>query len=262
MAMAKRSNRLFKLAASVASLMMTAAPAPATLFWLPPNFSGAPVTGGEPGMGQALPGASAKELLAHLTWNMRAGLNVAALQCQFSPSLMTVRNYNDLLRQHSVELNSAYQTLSAYFKRTAGKSWQTALDQYTTRTYNGFSTLHAQLGFCETAAAIGREALYQPKGSLYLTAQQRMREFRNSLVPRGDELFGRLTEIGARDLAPLDAECWNEKAGRLRTAKEFRKKEAVARDKCISAASAMVSAQTPADNPIANRSARGNMASR
>ena len=260
--MAKRSSRLFGVVVSFAAALVTAAPAPAALFWVPPNFTGAPVTGDEPGIGLAMPGASAKELQAHLIWNMRAGLNVAALQCQFSPSLMTVRNYNDLLRQHSAELNTAYQALGAYFKRTAGKTWQTALDQYTTRTYNGFSTLHAQLGFCETAATIGRDALYQPKGSLYLTAQKRMREFRNSLVPQGDGLMSRVTYLGTRQLAPLDAECWNEKEGRLRTAKEFRKKELAARDRCLTAASAMVSRSAPAATEVSSRPATGAIASR
>lgn len=188
-----------------------AAPASAALFWMPPDFSGAPVTGGEPGIGLAMPGATDKELQAHLIWNMRAGLNVAALQCQFSPSLLSVRNYNDLLRQHSAELTAAYTAISGYFKRTGGKKWQTLLDQYTTRTYNGFSTLHAQLGFCETAGSIGREALDRPKGSLYLTARGRMREFRNSLVPSGDRLFGRVTLLSARSLPPLNEECWDKK---------------------------------------------------
>jgi hypothetical protein len=44
-----------------------------------------------------MPGATPDEIRAHLLWNMRSGLNVAALQCQFSPPLMTVRNYNSLL---------------------------------------------------------------------------------------------------------------------------------------------------------------------
>jgi hypothetical protein len=197
--------------AFVAVSVGATAPASAALFWMPPDFSGAPVTGSEPGIGLAMPGATDKELQAHLIWNMRAGLNVAALQCQFSPSLLSVRNYNDLLRQHSAELTAAYTAISGYFKRTGGKKWQTALDQYTTRTYNGFSTLHAQLGFCETAGSIGREALDRPKGSLYLTAKARMREFRNSLVPSGDRLFGRVTLLGARQLPPLNEECWDKK---------------------------------------------------
>lgn len=189
-----------------------AAPASATyLYWIKPDFSGTPVTGVEPGLGLPLPNATPKELGANLLWNMRAGLNVAALQCQFSPSLMTVRNYNELLRHHGAELASAYSAISGYFKRTGGKGWQKALDQYTTRTYNGFSTLHAQIGFCETAGLIGRDALSRRKGDLYLTAQQRMREFRNSLVPARDPVFAYQFVIGPRTLPPFDERCWDRK---------------------------------------------------
>lgn len=206
-----RSTVLKRLSAFVVLAALAAAPASASLFWLPPDFSGQPVMGGEDGIGQALPGATPKELQAHLLWNMRAGLNVAALQCQFAPMLLSVRNYNDLLRQHGVELNEAYTTLANYFKRTGSKTWQTQIDQYTTRTYNGFSTMHAQLGFCETAGSIGREALDRRKGSLYLTAQARMREFRNSLVPSGDRLFGRVTYLASRPIPTLDPNCWDKK---------------------------------------------------
>ena len=205
------STVLKRLCAFVGLAVTAVSPVSACLFWLPPDFSGQPVMGSEAGIGQPLPGATPKELQAHLLWNMRAGLNVAALQCQFAPMLLSVRNYNDLLRQHGQELTAAYTTLSEYFRRTGGKTWQNQIDQYTTRTYNGFSTLHAQLGFCETAGSIGREALDRPKGLLYLTAQTRMREFRNSLVPTGDRLFGRVTDIGSRPLPTLDPNCWDKK---------------------------------------------------
>ena len=102
--MAIQSKGLLGFAAFVATVASTTSPVSAALFWMPPDFSGAPVAGGEPGIGLPLPGATSKELLAHLIWNMRAGLNVAALQCQFSPSLMTVRNYNDLLFLKGSEL--------------------------------------------------------------------------------------------------------------------------------------------------------------
>ncbi|TVV75073.1 hypothetical protein FOY91_08125 [Sphingomonas solaris] len=195
------------------------AEAAAYLFWRPPVFTGTPVKGDEPGLGLPMPKATAKETAAHLLWNMRAGLNVAALQCQFAPALMTVRNYNEILRQHGEELNGAYQSISGYFKRTGGKAWQTALDQYTTRTYNGFSTLYAQMGFCETAGSIGRDALDRRKGDLHTTAETRMREFRNSLVPAGDGLYAlRLSYIQTNmQLPSLDAKCWDKK-DRLRKA--------------------------------------------
>jgi len=198
---------------ALTGISFAATPAAASyLFWTPPNFAGAPVRGDEPGLGLPMPGATPKEIGAHLLWNMRAGLNVAALQCQFAPTLAAVRNYNTLLKQHDTELNSAYDAVAGYFKRTTPKGWQTALDQYTTKTYNGFSTLHAQMGFCETAAAIGRDAIGRTRGTLHETAETRMREFRNSLVPMGDALFSiRRVNFASLPTPPLDSKCWNKR---------------------------------------------------
>jgi hypothetical protein len=164
-------------------------PANAYLYWGKLPVAGAPATGDDPTIVARLNGATAKELQANLIWTMRAGLNVAALQCQFAPSLGTVSNYNNMLRQHAVELQATYAALGAYFKRTTPKTWQTALDQYTTRTYNSFSTLQAQRSFCEVASAIGQETLERPKGQLGTIAVARLREFRNSLTPMGDQGF-------------------------------------------------------------------------
>ncbi len=186
--MLNRFRRLGTMAAA-AAMLFGAAPGQAYLYWMMPDFAGQTVKGDEPGIGQPMPGATAKELQAHLLWNMRAGLNVAALQCQFAPALMTVPNYNKVLYNHAKELTAAYNTLTSYFKRTQPKGWQVALDQYTTKTYNGFSTLHAQRGFCEVSGLIGRDALDQPKGKLFEVAEQRMREYRNSLVPKPETLF-------------------------------------------------------------------------
>lgn len=200
-------------ALAVASLVAVsvAEPVSAYLFWRSPQLKGEPVVGDEPGLLVPLPGATPKEVKANLLWGLRAGLNVAALQCQFAPSLLTVSNYNALLRNHSAELQDAYNTLTAYFKRqgapapaakgkavkgkpapkakSSGISWQTAIDQYSTRTYNGFSTFHGQLEFCETASSLGREALGVKRGELLSLATARMREFRNSLAPAGDMVF-------------------------------------------------------------------------
>jgi hypothetical protein len=198
------------MAASAATLTIVAAnPAAAQMFWNPPSFAGNPVKGDEPGIGLALPGATNAERSAHLLWNMRAGLNVAALQCQFSPMLMTVRSYNQILATHSRELTTAYSTLSGYFKRTQPKTWQKAIDSYTTKTYNGFSTLRAQLSFCQVASSIGQEALTRPKGSLLLTAENRMREFRNSLIPVSDRLFTAMPWISPQPLPPLADNCYD-----------------------------------------------------
>ncbi len=163
---------------------MASSPASAQLFVTPPDFKPGPIQGSDPLVGLPLPGATQQEYAAHLLWNLRAGLNVAALQCQFSPYLRTVDNYNGILAHHGKELMSAYNMVSAYFKRTHGpREGQRLFDDYSTKTYNGFSTLQAQYGFCQVSADIAKEALARPKGQLHLTAQGRMRELRNSLVP-------------------------------------------------------------------------------
>ena len=80
-------------AAMMGFAMAASAPASAQLFWKTPDFRGAPVQGTEPGVMIPLPGATRAELNAEIVWTVRAGLNFAALQCQFAPSLMTVDTY-------------------------------------------------------------------------------------------------------------------------------------------------------------------------
>lgn len=123
------------------------------------------------------------ETEANAVWNVRAALNIAALQCQYSPFLATVRNYNDLLRQHSEELDRARKTMVAHFKRYDKLQAQNSFDRYTTQTYNSFSTLDAQFSFCEKAAIVGREALAVRKGSLGKAASLLRDEVRAALTP-------------------------------------------------------------------------------
>jgi hypothetical protein len=186
-------------------------PGQAYLYWVKPDFTGGVVSGTEPGIVVPLSDPTPADIKANLVWSLRAALNVAALQCQFAPPLMTVRNYNTILSQHSLEFGNAYKGLATHFKRTDKKNWQRAFDQHTTRTYNGFSTMHAQLGFCETAGKIGRLALGTRKGELYNIATLYMSEIRNSLVPKGDNLFAYRVGLPPRTLPPLDDRCWDHK---------------------------------------------------
>ena len=209
-------GRILGLTVVAAGLAGLAAPAQAYLYWNKPSIAGPPVTGTEPGIMLPMPGAQPKELAAGLLWTMRAGLNVAALQCQFAPGLATVRNYNNMLKQHSAELQAAYSTLGAYFKRVAPKgAGATALDSFTTKTYNSFSTLQAQLIFCETASSIGQQTMEMGSGHLAEVASQRMREFRNSLVPLGDMAFAqRYTNV---EFDPIvDPRCYNKKGKEIK----------------------------------------------
>lgn len=126
---------------------------------------------------------TAAEADANAIWSVRAALNIAALQCQYSTYLATVRNYNDVLRQHADELDRARVTMIAHFKRYDGTQAQNSFDRYTTQTYNSFSTLDAQTAFCEAAAQSGRTALTLRKGELAQHAGELRDSLRAALTP-------------------------------------------------------------------------------
>ena len=199
------------LAFAAAATAALCSPAQAQFFFESHDLRTPPVSGAEPGMlAQTLAGASPAELRAALVWNLRAALNVAALQCQFEPTLMTLQNYNALLGDHADELKSSYTTLTRYFTRTSktAKAAQTALDQYGTRVYSSFSTVSAQRIFCQTAGEIGHAALWTPRGSFGTLAQERMGQMRNALVPWGEQRFRARPVPTAARLPRLDPVCW------------------------------------------------------
>lgn len=200
----------------------TATPAGAQLFWQPPDTSAPPVTGAEPSSGVNLPGATPDELRAGLLWNLRAALNVAALQCDFEPTLLTVSNYNGMLAQHDAELRTAFDTLGKYFTRTSGvAAGKKLFDQYGTRTYSAYSTVQAQRNFCQVAGSVGRDAIFAPRSQLYTVAQNRLGEIRKSLAYQPDRIFGNPAYGFKATLPPLDPKCWKKGEMTKKCAKDW-----------------------------------------
>jgi hypothetical protein len=205
--------RCVSLLAAIGGVAL-AQPAAAQFFLQTPDIHGGVVRGDEPGIGEVMPGATADEVRAELVWNMRSGLNVAALQCQFEPTLMSVQNYNTLLYNHRAELKKAFDTLTKYFTRTAKTkaAGQTALDRFGTRTYTGFTAVASQYGFCQTAAAIAAEAAMAPRGTFYEIAAAHMRELRTSLIRQfSEQRFATFRITHFPPLPRLDALCWDKK---------------------------------------------------
>lgn len=207
-------TRRFFTSLAVASTLLAAAPASAQFFMKNPDFSGPPVRGDEPGVVIPLPGATEAEMQAGLVWSLRAALNVAALGCDFEPSLLTPSNYNSILKDHDGELSKAYGTLEKYFARTY-KNKKEALsefDRYQTRVYANFTTVSGQYNFCQTAGQVGRDALFIDRGKFGELAKMRVRELRNSLSPRGEQRFsGRNSMRVDMVTVRLDPICWNKR---------------------------------------------------
>ncbi len=207
---------------AILCLALIPRPASAQIFWQSPDFSGAPLTPGEVGIGVALPGATIAEERANWLWQLRSALDIARLQCKFDQTLLTDDSYTGVLRNHATELAGAYTTLRGYFARTTAtatkkkgkgapnvKAAQKALDSYGDKTYNGYSTVGSQYGFCQTASRIGKSAEFASRGSLTLFAVERLRELRNSLQPAGEQYFRRTHPPISAMMPRLDAKCWN-----------------------------------------------------
>lgn len=187
-----------------------AQPAAAQFFWSPPDFSTPPLTDAQAATALGLPGATAEEIRAGLVWNLRAALNVAALQCQFEPTLLSISNYNAMIAHHDAELDAAQAGLLGYFQRTVGKgkAGQAAADQYGTRIYSGYSTVQAQRGFCQAAALVGRQAIFANRGNLHEVARNGLGAIKKSLVLAGEQFYGDPGRSYSLTLPSLDPKCW------------------------------------------------------
>ena len=135
------------------------------------------------------------ESRAHAVWTLRAALNVAALQCQYSPFLRTVDNYNQMLKKHGAELATAQMTMVSHFNRTLKRGGMAAYDRYNTRSYNSFSTLDAQYNFCWAAGQAGLALRIGDVGAMAQIAE--------TMVPQVRAALGQVPAAAGLNVPPL-----------------------------------------------------------
>ncbi len=206
------ANICFAASLAVAGISQ---PAAAQFFWSPPDLTAAPFTDASAPVALGMPNANAAELRAGLVWNLRAALNVAALQCQFEPTLLSISNYNAMIAHHDAELDAAQTGVLTYFQRTVGKGkpGQAASDRYGTRIYSGYSTVQAQRGFCLAAADVGRQAIFADRGKLHEVAQRGLPVIKKALVYAGEQVYVDPARTYTLALPSFDPKCW--KKGKL-----------------------------------------------
>jgi hypothetical protein len=145
------------------------------------------------------------EVEADAIWALRAALNVAALQCQYSNYLRTVNNYNEIIKYHSRDFVNAQATLNRHFKRVDGARSAKSFDKYSTRTYNSFSTLDAQYAFCAKAAEAGRRVLTIKPTKLGPEAAGLYRELRASLSEQETLALYQIRPLTPLELPTIEA---------------------------------------------------------
>lgn len=90
-------------------------------------------------------------------WHLRAGLNVAVLQC-VKPGDPAEAGYNAFLAAHKADLSAAFKALESEYRGRAGAQWQDAFDDSMTRLYNFYAQPPARTAFCAAAEPLVAQA--------------------------------------------------------------------------------------------------------
>ena len=114
-------------------------------------------------------------------WNVRSGLNVAALNCRSTSHLSLADNYSVFLKKHRRQLSRTNRTLASQYRAEHGRSYRNAQDAYMTRVYNYFALPPALPAFCDVAYQIGQEIVDVPAGQLHV--------FTETALPRMEAVY-------------------------------------------------------------------------
>lgn len=114
-------------------------------------------------------------------WNLRSGLNVAALNCLKPQHVALVGNYRELLKKHSRELAKTNSALQSEFRKRYGAKYHDDQDAYMTRVYNYFALPPALPSFCDEALSVSNDLRAVPVGKLG--------EFADTALPRLEAVF-------------------------------------------------------------------------
>lgn len=99
---------------------------------------------------------------AQITWNLRSGLNVAALNCLSPQDAPILGAYKTFLERHEKQLAATNRALDGEFRQIYGGEYHTERDRYMTRVYNYFALPPAQDAFCAAALRLSLAYLQTP----------------------------------------------------------------------------------------------------
>lgn len=136
-------------------------------------------------------------------WNVRSGLNVAALNCLQAQHASLVENYRTFLRQHRRELARTNNRLTSQYRAEHGRNFRNAQDAYNTRVYNYFALPPALPAFCEVAHELSKEIVQVPAGQLDTFAE--------SALPRMEAVYDEF--FSAYEKYRVDLAAWEAQYG-------------------------------------------------
>lgn len=113
-------------------------------------------------------------------WQLRSGLNVAALMCG---DRAIATGYNWMLRAQAPLLARAWSSEQQRFQRSHGRGWQAAQDRHLTSQYNQLANTGDRGRFCAEARTIITEARMVPANLFGLFAASAANRLRGHTPP-------------------------------------------------------------------------------
>ncbi len=101
-------------------------------------------------------------------WQLRIGLNVAALSCRGPDEVVLVANYSQFLRTNQRAISAAERWVIADQGRRNGSNGIAARDALSTRMYNYFAQPPVKYTFCERATQIMALAAVEPAANILI----------------------------------------------------------------------------------------------
>jgi hypothetical protein len=103
---------------------------------------------------------------AETTWNLRSGMNVAALNCLSSDHAPILQAYSAMLQKHKHQFAAANTSLETQFRKQHGSSYKRVRDSHMTRVYNYFAMPPARARMCDAALQVSQAYLAAPPADI------------------------------------------------------------------------------------------------
>ncbi|WP_296675931.1 hypothetical protein [Novosphingobium sp.] len=94
---------------------------------------------------------------AQTVWNLRSGLNVAALNCRDPGHADILVNYRNLLKTHAKGLRAANLKVDSEWRAKYGPGFVRPREKYMTEVYNHYAIPPVKPAFCNAALAVSNE---------------------------------------------------------------------------------------------------------
>lgn len=115
-------------------------------------------------------------------WQLRIGLNVAALNCRGPNDQILINNYSTFLRNNRAAIAAAERWVIRDQGTKTGTNGIAARDSLSTRLYNYFAQPPVQQSFCPIATSIAAMAAVEPTANILNFAPARLAELDQPFV--------------------------------------------------------------------------------